>query len=127
MKNQKLYWVITNNCNLTCRHCYYNTGLEKRIIGNLDFSKALELIDDFPKHFKEIVFTGGETLLYQHIFELAQYCKNKKLRVSVFTNGVLLNKINSKKLVDIGIDSISISLDSLSSEMNDYQRGRTDL
>lgn len=125
MNNRKLYWIITNSCNLACRYCYYNTGLEKRVREEFDLGKAKMIVKQMPLFFNEVIFTGGETLLFPHIYELIKLCKNERLKVGILTNGVLLNKTNCKKLVNNKVDSISISLDSLNSSMNNYLRGKT--
>jgi MoaA/NifB/PqqE/SkfB family radical SAM enzyme len=64
-------------------------------------------------------------LFYSGIYDLISLLKKENLRVCLLTNGVLLNKENCKKLISLGVDSISISLDSLSPQINDLFRGRT--
>lgn len=126
-QKRKLYWIVTNVCNLACQYCYYRTGLEERIPGKFNASKALSLINQFPDFFNEIIFTGGEPLLIPSLFKLIKQCKNKGLRVGILTNGILLNKVNCQKISDLYIDFVSISLDSSSQEINDPLRGKTHL
>jgi len=125
MPNRRLFWVLTNRCNLGCKFCYYNIGLEKRKVSKLSITKVAKIVEQLPEFFDDIVLTGGEPLTYPGIMNLIALLKKKKLRVSLLTNGVLLNKKNCKQLISLGVDSISISLDSLSSKINDLSRGKT--
>jgi len=121
----KLYWNLTNECNLKCRYCYYNSGLESRVpCCNLP-KDYKEVIKDISKNFYEIVFAGGEPLLNPKIFELIKFLKINHLKVSLLTNGVLLNEDVCRKLIQLKVDNIAISLNSLDIKVNDYLRGKT--
>ncbi len=121
---RKLYWVLTNYCNLGCRYCYYNTGLNKRdfrLNHSQDFQK---IIPQFKTYFDEIIFTGGEALLNQDLFNFAKLCREQNLEISLLTNGVLLTEPIIKKIITSGFSTVSVSLDSLKPEVNDQQRGQ---
>ncbi|MDD5450235.1 MAG: radical SAM protein, partial [Candidatus Omnitrophica bacterium] len=61
----------------------------------------------------EIILTGwGEPLLYPDIFKAVSLCKRHGLTARITTNGALLSSETSKRLVESGIDSINISVDS---------------
>ena len=130
MKNcnrfKKLYWVITDRCNLGCRYCYYHSGLRDKNgqDAKIEDNSLLKKIAD---HFQEVVLTGGEPLLYPHLNQVIAFLKRKGLKVAILTNGTLLNQKVFKSLVDLGLDELCVSLDSLDEEINDYQRGQTNL
>lgn len=124
--NRKLYFNITNSCNLACRYCYYNTGLEKRIFHKLEPDKIIRTIPKLRKLFDEIIFTGGEPLLYPQVFDIAAACKRNGFAISLLTNGTLLTERNVEKIIKTGFDTVSVSMDSLSPEVNNYQRGRSE-
>lgn len=121
---RKLYWILTNRCNLGCRYCYYNTGLAKRNSQSFDLKQLKKIVPEIKQSFDEVVFTGGEPLLSPHLFPLARFAKKQGLAISLLTNGVLLNKEFRQKLPKLNLDTLSVSLDSLNSEINDQQRGR---
>ena len=51
-------------------------------------------------------------MLRKDIFELVKHVKSKRILAQVSTNGILLaEKSNAKKLVDSGVDVITVSLD----------------
>jgi len=121
---RKLYWTLTNYCNLGCRYCYYNTGLAKRDFRLNHYRDYQKIIPQFKEHFDEIIFTGGEALLNEDLFKIAADCRRQGLKISLLTNGVLLNKSMISKIIDCGFTTVSVSLDSLDQQINDHQRGQ---
>lgn len=63
---------------------------------------------------------SGEALLYPGLFEVIAHAKSRGLAVSFFTNGVLLNEVTSKMLIDLSVDSICVSIDAFTPDI--YQQ-----
>lgn len=118
-------FCLENTCNLACEMCNSilsstirkNKGLEplKSYYGN-DFVQQL---NPFIPHLQEAIFAGGEPFLiprYYNIWE-KMISINPKIRISVVTNGTVLNK-RIKELLERGNFNINISIDS--SERNNY-------
>lgn len=122
----KLYWSITNACNLQCRYCYYNSGLEDRVLTTSEVDN-LKIVDDIGRNFKEVVFTGGEALLHPQIFTLIEKLKGVGIQVSILSNAVIMSEQTANRLIGLKVDDIAISLDSLDEELNDFLRGKTSL
>ena len=122
---KKLYWVVTNSCNLKCRYCYYQTRIKNQTTPSHKLFPSQELIDDISRIFDKVILTGGEPLTYPKIFSLISTLKTKGLKVGILTNGTLLNRSRIKQLMASYIDEISISLDSLILNVNDDLRGQT--
>jgi len=116
-----VYVELTDKCNLSCLHCYAkNVSGERRELKTENF---LNLIDELASlGVLEIVFTGGEPLLYDDIFEVLRYTKSKKIDFSIFTNGTLLNKNTIMKLKALNPQYIAISLDSNKAEIHNKIR-----
>ena len=56
-------WELTDKCNLSCIHCYYNSN-RKDTQNELSTKEALALIKQFSKmRVFEVYLTGGEALL----------------------------------------------------------------
>jgi MoaA/NifB/PqqE/SkfB family radical SAM enzyme len=105
-------FAITYRCQLNCIHCSAGNHLRKDI-PELTTEEAKKLIDDAQKLGVTIIaFTGGEPLLREDVFDLISYVDKKKAMPILFTNGLLLKKENVKKLVDAGLYSIFVSIDS---------------
>lgn len=116
-------WNITRRCNLHCSHCY--TDSEDRIYdGELSTEEAMEVIKDLATfQIPALLFSGGEPLLREDIFELASFAKSLGIRPVLSTNGSLITLDIAKKLHEAGFIYIGISLDGIG-EKNDRFRGK---
>jgi len=116
-------WEVTRSCNLACRHCRAAAQLEP-YPGELDTAQAKALIDTFPETGNPIIiFTGGEPLLRQDIFELITHAAGKGLRCVMAPNGTLVDPLAAKKIKDAGIQRCSISIDGADAARHDAFRG----
>ena len=59
-------WNTTNKCNMYCKHCYRDAGIE--VQHELNTSEGKSLIDEVAKAgFKIMVFSGGEQIGRAHV------------------------------------------------------------
>ncbi|RLI45831.1 radical SAM/SPASM domain-containing protein [Candidatus Bathyarchaeota archaeon] len=120
----EIVWNITYSCNLKCKHCYEDAGVRRP---ELTTEQAFEVIDILSEiagfGLPALSFSGGEPLLRRDFFEIAAYASKKIPYLSVATNGTLLTKRNVRKLKDVGIDYVEISLDGASREVHESFRG----
>ena len=58
-----------------------------------------------------VLFSGGEPLLRDDLFELLAQAKRLKLRAVISTNGTLIDLQAVKKLADVGVSYVGISID----------------
>jgi len=115
-------WNTTNRCNLKCSHCYRDAGEKNE--KELTTKEAKLLIDQVVKAgFKIMIFSGGEPLMRDDIFELISYASKVGLRPVLGTNGTLISEKIVKKLKEAGIAAVGISLDSLDFEKHNAFRG----
>jgi len=115
-------WEVTRNCNLNCVHCRAAATCGP-YTGELGTDAALKLVDEIVLTGSPIVIlTGGEPLLRDDIFDIAQYGTQKGLRMVMAPNGTLITAASAKQMVDSGIQRISISLDGASAESHDRFR-----
>jgi heme b synthase len=70
-----------------------------------------------------IILTGGEPLLREDIFDIAGYGNKKGLRMVLATNGTLLTEEMVKKMRQVGIRRVSVSIDGRDRESHDAFRG----
>lgn len=116
-------WNSTKTCNLHCVHCYMDSNSQK-YAGELSTEEAKRLIDDLAE-FKVpvLLFSGGEPLIRPDFFELAEYAQAKGIRPTLSTNGTLITPEVARKIKQIGVGYVGISLDGLR-EVNDKFRGK---
>ena len=73
-----VFWNLTDRCNLACAHCYSRSGPGRDTKNELSTAEALALIDDFSAMgVPLILFSGGEPLLRDDIWELARHAHAK--------------------------------------------------
>lgn len=58
-----------------------------------------------------VCFTGGEPLLRKDLFEIMGHAKKRGLSVNVLTSGAPLRPDVASRLVKVGLDDISVSID----------------
>ena len=117
-------WNTTNKCNMYCKHCYRDAGIE--VQHELNTSEGKSLIDEVAKAgFKIMVFSGGEPLLRPDIYDLIKHAVKAGLRPVLGSNGTLITKRVAMELKNAGIMGIGISLDSLNPKKHDEFRSYT--
>lgn len=60
---------------------------------------------------------SGEPLIYPYLFDVLKHAKNLGFNVSITTNGAALTENVIRKIIDLGIDSVIVSLDTLDDEI----------
>jgi len=98
-------WVITDKCNLSCRHC---RGMLK---GELSTERAKRLITEIAELGPGwVIVEGGEPLLRQDLFELLELMRQRQLEAHLITNGMLLTPQIIATLKQLGV-RVMISID----------------
>ncbi len=120
-----VFWNITYKCNLKCKHCYINAGDPNLIKRELPVEKTIEIADQIIKHkIPLVVFTGGEPLVSEKFWRIAEYMVSRGYtRISVSTNGTIIDWETAQRLKSLGVRYVGISLDSLKPEKHDEFRG----
>jgi radical SAM protein with 4Fe4S-binding SPASM domain len=104
----RLIWEITNECNLRCQHCFVQR--KKRSL--LDTRECLKIIGEFSDlAVQKVMFTGGEPMLREDIYELICASAENGAEVDLVTNGLLVNRERARALHRSGLSEVTISLD----------------
>jgi heme b synthase len=121
-KLRMIAWEVTRSCNLACVHCRASAECGP-YEGELDTSQCKKLLDEIAVFSAPvIILTGGEPLLRPDIFDIAAYGDQKGLRMVMATNGTLVTDEIARKIIDAGIQRVSISIDGLNAENHDAFR-----
>lgn len=117
-------WEVTARCNLTCEHCHARAG-ESECPDELTTEEGkrrvidpLAQVDDF----KSLVFSGGEPLVRDDIFELISHAKMRGFYPIIATNATLITPTVAERLKKAGTLGIAASIDSLKDEVHDAFR-----
>ncbi|MFH0861122.1 MAG: radical SAM protein [Candidatus Altiarchaeota archaeon] len=100
-------------CPMCGRHLMKKRGIQE---GNMEFDLYKKVIDECVRErvYSVKLSWRGEPLLNPKIVDMVKYAKDSGIKdVSFLTNGERLNPELSKKLVDVGLDWMSFSIDGL--------------
>jgi len=116
-------WIeVTNKCNLKCPMCP-NKDIPGKDKGFMDFELYKNIIDQLGPKVNDIyLFHRGEPLLHPQLTDMIAYAKKTPATVRIHTNGTLLNRDNTDKIIGSGLDFISFSFDGYDSST--YEKNR---
>ena len=96
---------LTNRCNLLCAFC--SQGDAKNV--DIDIDTVRKILDEARMYgVSEIVYSGGEPLLYPQFREVISYGKQLGLVQTLVTNGIYLDKYMTDIMGKISVVGISL-------------------
>lgn len=112
---------ITDNCNLSCRHCYYiDASSERR--EHISDETILGFLKDFTLSGGEkVILSGGEPLLRKDVLEKI-FKANPQLSYTILTNAILIDD-EAASLISPYKVSVQISIDGSTEIIHDNIRG----
>jgi AdoMet-dependent heme synthase len=117
-------WEVTRACQLKCVHCRADAQLVKDP-RELTHEEGINLLDQiYEMNNPMLVFTGGDCMMREDLFELADYAVKKGMRVSMVpsaTDNVTKEKMQRAK--NVGLSRWGFSLDGPTPEIHDHFRG----
>lgn len=112
---------ITLACNANCIHCYSHAG--KALPNEMTTAESIRLIDELADVGTILLgFGGGEALMRKDCFTLMQHAHDRKMLTNTATNGILIDRKTARKLKEVGINAVTVSIDSAKPELHDYLR-----
>ena len=106
---ESLYWVFTHACNLRCAHCY---NFSRPGAPTISRAQAEAVLGHLPEQTNRFILSGGEPLVEPELLcwlleeGRARY---PDARVSVQTNGDLLDAAMLERLLATGLNHISVA------------------
>ena len=126
----RLALFLTYRCTAKCRHCFFDSGPERKEVMNLKM--GLRIIDEAVNLGAEWVsFTGGEPFLELKLLtEMLKYSSERGLKTEAVSNCYWANtskeaEIKLKSLKRQGLDVLNISLDDFHQEYVPIDHVRT--
>ena len=114
---------LASKCNLTCAMCPTVTEpfIEKRVNvgpskdGLMDYSLVTKTIDEVAGHIYSLRLSWiGESTLHPRLIDAVKYAKDAGIpEVSFLTNGTKLHLGYMKRLIEAGLDHMTISIDGM--------------
>lgn len=109
---------ITRNCKCKCEHCVVSGGE-----GDLDIDTIKHAIDEvLDMGAIVIVFTEGDPMLREEIYELINYVDKDRAIVNMYTPGTEMTPENARKLKEAGLNTLLVSIYSTDPTKHDAVR-----
>lgn len=122
----KPLWVHVQpftRCNQHCIHCYCSGGprADPFQLPLAEWRRIIASLDDYGVF--DIYVTGGESLLYEEFFVLAKEILDRGMGFGVSTNATLLSETVIRRLRDLRIGVVQVSLDGGNAALHEHIRG----
>lgn len=124
-KLRKLVIKPTLTCTANCATCQYRKELHKSLTHSkkLSLEQWLTIFEDASKLGVEgLDISGGEPTLYKKLTDLIKAGKKHGWHVNINSNGSLIDEDYATRLLEAGLDSISISIYSPEPQVHDQMR-----
>ncbi|MDP2750026.1 MAG: radical SAM protein [Nanoarchaeota archaeon] len=118
-KNLIAGWSLTSLCNLSCMHCYNDSGKKKGY--ELSTDEALQIVKKLSdSNVQAVNFGGGECAIRPDFLTICEALAENKIEVSYTTNGTTFDRI--KNHLNLFHD-IGVSIDFSDAKIHDFFRG----
>ena len=117
-------WEMTQACDLACIHCRASAQPNRNPF-ELSTGEAKGLIDEVAQMEAPVfVLTGGDPIKRPDLFEVIEYATSVGVRVSLTPSATpLLTRDIVRRLKDVGLARLAVSLDGSNAEVHDAFRG----
>ncbi len=126
---QSLIFEVTQRCNHVCLHCYNiwqgEPPGEQYPRGELDTEQTLRLLAKAldESDCRHVTLTGGEPLLRADLPQILDFLRERKVRVTIISNGRLLDEGKAISLIDQEVALFELPLLSHKREIHDRLSG----
>jgi AdoMet-dependent heme synthase len=107
---------VTYRCNERCVHCYLDHD-DHGEMTTAEIKDVLQQLAEAGTFF--LTLSGGEVLMRQDFFELLEYARGLRFNVRIKTNGVMIRKQEARRMVELGVEQVQISIYSHRPEVHD--------
>jgi radical SAM protein with 4Fe4S-binding SPASM domain len=122
-----LFWETTIKCNLACAHCR-RVESDETADRDLSTEQAKGLIEQLTELGRRqpfmpvLVFSGGEPLCREDLFDLVETAKSCGIMCALATNGTLIDAGIARRIAEAGVARAAISLDGATAEVHNWLR-----
>jgi MoaA/NifB/PqqE/SkfB family radical SAM enzyme len=114
---------ITYVCNLECPTCFRWTAKpDEHELTAPQWMNVLRRLKAWLGPFN-LTFTGGEPFLRSDILDIFRFAADNGIVTGVVSNGSLIDKTLARRIVESGLDGLTLSLNSMTPEIHNKTRG----
>lgn len=114
-------YELTLKCNMRCIHCGSSAGLSrKKELTTEQWKNVTRELSEMGGKF--VTLLGGEPFLRKDWYEISKDIEENGMKITIISNGMLINEKNMKKINKLNPYAIAISLDGASPKTHDTIR-----
>lgn len=107
---------VTYRCNERCIHCY----LDHDDHGELTTAEIKDILDQLAEAGTFfLTLSGGEVLMRRDFFEILEHARRLLFNVRIKSNGVMIGEAEARRMRELGVEQIQISVYSHRPEVHD--------
>src|SRR5580765_6915545 len=107
---------VTYRCNERCVHCYLDHD-DHGEMTTAEIKDVLQQLADAGTFF--LTLSGGEVLMRRDFFEILEYARQRMFNVRIKTNGVMIGEKEARRMRELGVEHVQISVYSHRAEVHD--------
>jgi AdoMet-dependent heme synthase len=107
---------VTYRCNERCVHCYLDHD-DKGEMTTAEIKGILDQLAEAGVFF--LTFSGGEVFMRRDFLEIVEYARSLTFNVKIKTNGVMIHEAEAKRLRELGVEQVQLSVYSHRPEVHD--------
>ncbi len=123
---QALYFYLTGDCNLACRHCWISPQYQRAMVSHsgLDYDLFTGIVAEAkPLGLTSVKLTGGEPLIHPRVTDILSFIQQEDLNLTIESNGIALTPKLASQIAACIKPFISISLDGSNAATYEWVRG----
>lgn len=98
---------VTYRCNERCVHCY----LEHDDHGEMTTAEIKDVLNQLAEAGTFfLTLSGGEVLMRRDFFEILEHARRLLFNVRIKTNGVMIHETEARRIRDLGVEQVQISI-----------------
>ena len=119
-----LFLELTLRCNERCLHCGSNCGdvPSEEMSTEQYFTILRQIKEEMGTEGFMLCITGGEPLLRKDFFEIMGFANKLGFQWGMTSNGTLITEEVAQKLKEVGMKTISVSLDGMPASHDAFRR-----
>src|SRR5438270_7379840 len=107
---------VTYRCNERCVHCY----LDHDDLGEMTTAEIKDILNQLAEAgVFFLVLSGGEVLMRRDFFDIVEHARGLLFNVKIKTNGVMIREPEARRIRELGVEQIQISVYSHRPEVHD--------
>lgn len=107
---------LTYRCNERCVHCY----LDHEDHGEMTLTELCKVLDQVAEAGTFFLcLSGGEVFMRRDFFDIVVYARKLLFSVKIKTNGVMIRDAEARRLAELGVQDVQISIYSSDPEVHD--------